>query len=300
MKYKGHFLFTTLIYYVLILVIGIIGTISYKNTPNINDNLNTNIIEENNANEFSLFEKGVEVTSIDKYNDSYIAYGSKDNYPYISILNNEQNEILTEAEYTENTGLITELNYDGIYFNTTISDKDYKETKDFFVSGKNVIPFHKKQLTFNYSKNVVMKPKYLVIHETANTSIGADANAHYRYWSTNSTANASTHFVVDSNEIYQMLELNQMAWHIGDNKSYSDIKNTNSIGIEICVNEDGDYMKARQHTIDLTISIMNKLGMTIDQLKIHQDASGKFDPIIMLNNNLWGDFVNQVAKGLNN
>lgn len=91
-----------------------------------------------------------------------------------------------------------------------------------------------------------------------------------------------------------------MAWHVGDNKTYSDIKNTNSIGIELCVNSDGDYMQARQYTIDLTIAIMNKLNMNINQLKKHQDASGKYDPIIMLNNNLWDDFVSQVELGLNN
>lgn len=299
MKYKGHFIFITLSYFVFILVVGIMGTFTYSNTSNIIDNTNSINQEDNTIINTSIFEDGVEVTNVDKYNNNYIVYGSKDNHPYISILNDKQNEILTDIEYTKFTGSITELNYDGIYFNTTITQNDKEETKDLFVTGDNVIPFHKKQLTFNYSKNVVMKPKYLVIHETANTRAGADANAHYRYWSTNSTANASTHFVVDSNEIYQMLELDQMAWHVGDNKGYSDIKNTNSIGIEICVNEDGDYMKARQHTIDLTIAIMNKLGMSIDQLKIHQDASGKYDPIIMLNNNLWNDFVNQVNAGLN-
>lgn len=161
------------------------------------------------------------------------------------------------------------------------------------------VPLIKKQLTINYSKGVVIKPEYLVIHETANTRAGADANAHYRYWSTNPDANASTHFVVDSNEIYQMLELNQMGWHVGDNKGYSDITNRNSIGIEVAVNSDGDFSKARQNAIELTIKIMKELNMNINQLKRHHDASGKYCPTNMLNHDeLWIDFVSQVKKAL--
>ena len=161
------------------------------------------------------------------------------------------------------------------------------------------VPLIKEQITMNYSVGEVIKPKYLVIHETANTRAGADANAHYRYWSTNPNANASTHFVVDSNQIYQMLELNQMGWHVGDNKGYSDITNRNSIGMEIAVNSDGDFSKARQNAIELTIKIMKELNMTIDQLKRHHDASGKYCPTNMLNNDaLWTDFVAQVKAAL--
>lgn len=173
-------------------------------------------------------------------------------------------------------------------------------TSEPVISIKDKIPFYKKQLNMNYTKGVEIEPLYLVIHETANTRAGADANAHYRYWSTNPDANASTHFVVDSEEIYQMLELNQMAWHVGDNKGYSEITNYNSIGIEIAVNSDGDFDKARQNAIELTIEIMNKLNMSIDQLKTHNDASGKNCPTIMLKNRyLLDDFYAQVEKGLN-
>jgi N-acetylmuramoyl-L-alanine amidase CwlA len=161
------------------------------------------------------------------------------------------------------------------------------------------IPVYKKLININYSKGVIIEPEYLVIHETANTKVGADANAHYRYWSTNPTANASTHFVVDSTQIYQMLELNQMAWHVGDNRGYSDITNKNSIGIEIAVNADGDYEMARQNAINLSIKIMKDLKMDISQLKTHNDASGKNCPTIMLANRpLLDDFYEQVAKGL--
>lgn len=97
-----------------------------------------------------------------------------------------------------------------------------------------------------------------------------------------------------------MLELNEMAWHVGDNKGYSNIVNSNSIGLEICVNEDGNYMVAREYAIQVAIKVMNELNMSIDQLVTHNDASGKNDPVIMFTNNLWDDFVYQVSLGLNN
>lgn len=192
------------------------------------------------------------------------------------------------------------------YEEPIITDEILNETSKIdldaqtFSTPNKSIPFYKKQLNINYSKGEIITPKYLVIHETNNTNIGADANAHYRYWSTNPTAKASAHFVVDSKQIYQLLELNHKAWHVGDNRGYSDITNNNAIGIEIAVNADGNYDIARQNAIDLTIRIMNDLGMGIDQLKRHFDASGKNCPAIMLANpELWTDFVRQVELGLN-
>lgn len=161
------------------------------------------------------------------------------------------------------------------------------------------VPLIIKQINMNYSKGVTIKPKYIVIHETNNYSVGADANAHYRYWSTNPTAEASTHFVVDNREIYQMLELDQAAWHVGDRPGYSDINNFNSIGIEIAVNADGNYEEARYNAIQLTVNLMKYLDMDISQLKRHYDATGKWCPTIMLEDpSLWDDFVRQVEYGL--
>lgn len=293
MKQQEYFLIHLLSFTIVLIAISILG-VSYS--PRI-ENIESIIQEQVENIEKNTIEEINPVNKI-KYNNNNLYYGGKDNYPYLIVLNN-QNQITNNLEYKKENGTFSNIDYNGIYLNTTITNDQESKKLDLFISNDKLIPFHKKQLTFNYSKGKTIKPKYLVIHETANTRNGADASAHYRYWSTNNNANASTHFVVDSNEIYQMLELNQMAWHVGDNKGYSDIQNTNSIGIELCVNEDGDYMLAREHTINLTIAIMKSLNMGIEQLKKHQDASGKFDPIIMLNNNLWDDFVNQVKIGLN-
>lgn len=208
------------------------------------------------------------------------------------IIEDSSNEIAT-ASGTLDPNLLPAITLEGYYYTNPNYETYIK------VLNKQV-PLVIKQIDLNYSKGITIQPKYIVIHETNNYSVGADANAHYRYWSSNPTAEASTHFVVDNKEIYQMLELDQAAWHVGDRPGYSDINNFNSIGIEIAVNADGNYQEARQNAIQLTINLMNHLGMNISQLKRHYDATGKWCPTIMLENpHLWDDFVYQVSLGLN-
>jgi hypothetical protein len=213
---------------------------------------------------------------------------------------NKNPELTSEnnIDVTDNT--IVDIEKHSYYISSTIIENDEKFTQEYITYNNRFIPFYKRQIQHNYNKSLTIKPQYIVIHETANTSIGADANAHYRYWNRDPNANASTHFVVDNKQIYQMLELNQSAWHVGDNKGYSNITNLNSIGIEVAVNADGDFAVARQNAIDLTINLMKALDMDISQLKRHHDASGKYCPTNMLQQPaLWQDFVNQVQVGLN-
>jgi N-acetylmuramoyl-L-alanine amidase CwlA len=153
----------------------------------------------------------------------------------------------------------------------------------------------KKLISKNYSKGVTITPKYIVIHETGNTAVGANAEAHFKYWNTNDKAQASAHFVVDDTKVIQLLELNQRAWHVGDNKGYSDITNSNSIGVEICVNSDGDYDKAVSNAVELVQWLLKETGLNIDSLKTHNNASDKNCPTIMLRNNMWDDFKNRVS-----
>lgn len=158
----------------------------------------------------------------------------------------------------------------------------------------------KKLISMNYDKGKVIWPKYVVIHETANPNVGAGAQSHFNYWNTNSSAKSSAHFVVDDKQIIQLGEYENgkcfKMWHVGDNKGHSDIINDNAIGIEICVNSDGNYAKARQNAIELTAHILKKTGLTVSAVKRHYDASGKKCPATMLNKpELWADFINQLS-----
>ena len=159
----------------------------------------------------------------------------------------------------------------------------------------------KRLISKNYSKGVTITPQFIVIHETDNTSVGANADAHFKYWNTYDKANSSMHFVVDDTKVLQLLELNQKAWHVGDNNGYSNITNNNSIGIEICVNSDGNYINARLNAIELVKYLLGVTDLSADKVVRHNDASGKYCPRKMLDNpQLWIDFKNTIVEPASN
>ncbi len=126
-----------------------------------------------------------------------------------------------------------------------------------------------------------LNPIYITIHETANTSAGADAEMHARYVKNPSTA-ASWHFTVDDGQtIYQHLPLNENGWHAGDGGSGTG--NRQSIGIEICVNRDGDFQQAMRNAAQLTRQLMDQFNIPVDRVVPHQRWSGKRCPANIIN-----------------
>lgn len=131
-----------------------------------------------------------------------------------------------------------------------------------------------------------MKPKYITVHNTANTSRGANAEMHARYQHNGSGGRqASWHYTVDDTEIWQTLEDTQQGWHAGDG---SGAGNTQSIGIEICENSDGNFDKAVKNAQRLIRKLMNKHGMSINNVVPHKHWSGKNCPRKLLGN--WDEF----------
>jgi len=248
-----------------------------------------------------ILANGYVVNEVIDYEGNYLVAGDHNNKAFLQIIYKSDNNYLygTENIFSSIEGTIIELKQQDYYLSTKIKNGEEEYIQTFIENNGTFIPFFKKQIQYNYYKNRVIKPEYIVIHETANTAVGANARNHYLYWNREPNANASTHFVVDNREIYQMLELNQGAFHVGDNKGHSDITNFNSIGIEIAVNQDGNFYQARENAIQLTINIMKYLNMNISQLKRHYDASGKNCPTnMLLDDSLWTDFVMQVAEGV--
>ena len=108
---------------------------------------------------------------------------------------------------------------------------------------------------------------YITVHETANKSIGANARAHANYLK-NITNYVSWHYTVDDKEIYQHLTDNEMAYHCTDGIS-DNSGNVTSIGIEICVNKDGDFIKAVNNTIELIAKLMTDYDIPIENVVPH-------------------------------
>lgn len=269
------------------------------NNDEVNDLENEQVINTLDIHTLVL-GNNISINEYIKKDNLYYALGSNGKYPYMQIVESKDQYFNPKQAITYKTteGSLVSIEDEKYYLKTTILSNNKYINQDFFVTKNEIIPFYKKQLTMNYSVGTTITPKYIVIHETDNTNVGADAAGHFNYWSINATANSSTHFVVDSKQVYQMLELNQMAWHVGDNKGYSDITNSNSIGIEIAVNSDGDYNVAKENAIELAAKLLKTLNMDISQLKTHNDASGKYCPTNILNDSSWTDFVKQVKSKL--
>ena len=115
---------------------------------------------------------------------------------------------------------------------------------------------------------------YVTIHETDNTSVGANARGHAAWLNTPGTA-VSWHYTVDDTETVQYLPENEDGFHAGDGAGNG---NRNSIGIEICVNSDGDFTKAVQRAIELAADICNRRNIPITNVVQHQRWSGKHCP----------------------
>lgn len=120
---------------------------------------------------------------------------------------------------------------------------------------------------------------YITIHETANYDKGADAQAHANIQSNGYAA--TWHWTVDDKEAIQSFPHNVRCWHAGDGKGKG---NYQSIGVEICVNADGDFKQAVENATELVKKIMKDEGVSTSNVVQHNHWSGKNCPA-----NLRGD-----------
>ncbi|MED4581895.1 N-acetylmuramoyl-L-alanine amidase [Brevibacillus choshinensis] len=159
-------------------------------------------------------------------------------------------------------------------------------------------------------------PKGLVIHWTANEGKGANAVANRNYFN-KPTTEASAHYCVDDKQIVRCLPENEMGYHVGA-KSYnpeslkqlSSYPNNCTIGIEMCVNSDGDFKKMYQKTVELAADILKRYGWGVDRLWRHFDITGKNCPAYFVTDSFaekftglsaeqaWAKFKQDVQRGL--
>ena len=146
----------------------------------------------------------------------------------------------------------------------------------------------------------LLSPRYITLHNTANTSKGANAASHANYLQ-NSGKNVSTsyHYVVDDKEIYQLLPDNEVAWHAGD--GLYGTGNRQSLAIEICENVDGDLLKATNLAVELTAYLMKKHNIPLANVVQHNNWSGKNCPNRIRKGEPydWNTFLNKVQAAYN-
>lgn len=140
-----------------------------------------------------------------------------------------------------------------------------------------MLPIQKKIIKYNYSSRNGRKIEYIVVHDTGNIGKGADVNSHFNFFN-GADRQSSADYFVDDHSIGQFVEDWNYSWHCGDGKGRYGITNSNSIGIEICINSDGNYVQAVKNTAELVRFLMNKYNIDINHVVRHYDASRKSCP----------------------
>jgi len=143
---------------------------------------------------------------------------------------------------------------------------------------------------------------WIVVHESGMARPGENAELlaktqRNNLTSTNGYRQASWHYQVDHNVIYQSFPESIEAWHAGGNYAagpHYPYGNTNSVGIEMCINADGNYDGALHNDTKLVANLVNKYNLTLKNVQRHFDFAGKECPAYMIRTNRWTEFLKYV------
>ena len=140
-----------------------------------------------------------------------------------------------------------------------------------------------------------LTPTHITIHNTDNSSPGADAAAHARYvkGADAQARQVSWHYTVDDRIIYQSLPVNEVGWHSGPG-------NSKSIGIEICMHQGMDESKAYDRAALLVAVLALQNGIAVpDRIVQHNFWTGKNCPRVLRDKpNGWSGFLAKVQTAL--
>jgi N-acetylmuramoyl-L-alanine amidase CwlA len=146
---------------------------------------------------------------------------------------------------------------------------------------------------------------WIVVHETGIATLGAYAT-NFSNTQINRSLNgfggdatASWHYTVDGHQIVQNFEDNQHLYHAGDGaESIFYGGNANGIGIEMCMNADGNAETAMRNNAKLIAMLLHKYNLTLANVKQHFDFSNyqKNCPQNIRKNHRWYEFLGYIAN----
>src|ERR1700741_410725 len=116
-----------------------------------------------------------------------------------------------------------------------------------------------------------MRPTFITIHSTDNTSRSADALHHALAMNKglrsrhNRTGFLTWHFTVDDHSIYQTLPTNET----GEHADYEGEGNRSSIGIEMCVNRGNNIDIPVDRTARLTATLIRQYDIPLGHVVPH-------------------------------
>ncbi len=165
---------------------------------------------------------------------------------------------------------------------------------------------HQLLTPYNYTNGNLSRIKYIVIHYVGALG-GAEANC--KYYASQYIGASAHYFVGFSGEIWQSVEDKNIAWHCGaQTYKHPECRNTNSLGIELCVRNKGSQTDTsrdwyfEEATVreaqKLTKTLMEQYGIKEDHVIRHYDVTGKICPNPYVYNHTkhtWQDFKDSLV-----
>ncbi len=127
-----------------------------------------------------------------------------------------------------------------------------------------------------------ISPEWVTIHSTSNTARTADASAHARFLNNTGAYRlnsgrmnwVSWHYTVDDKSIIQHLPLNEKGYHCGAG-------NSESVGIEICMNEGANFEQAIRQAAYLAAKFCFDKNLPLSSVVQHHYWTTKNCPILL-------------------
>ena len=136
-------------------------------------------------------------------------------------------------------------------------------------------------------------PKYIVLHYVGAQGSTAYDNCDYF---AKAYREASAHYFVDDDSIWQCIDDNNSALHVGNTRT--EVNNNNSIGIEMCcmgpnlMVTDATEAKA----LELTRYLMNKYNIPVSNVRTHHEVTGNSKICPNWSDNNWARWSDFKAK----
>lgn len=136
------------------------------------------------------------------------------------------------------------------------------------------------------------KIEYLVLHYVGAVSTARNNASYFK----NTYRGASAHYFVDDNEVVQVVEDKDIAWHCGNDVYYSSARNSNSLSIEMCcykmsngnLNVSSD---TEARAIELSKELIKKYNIPIENVVRHYDVTHKNCPApFVTDEEKWNNF----------
>ena len=157
-----------------------------------------------------------------------------------------------------------------------------------------MLPIQRKISPYNhYEGNNI---RYIVIHYVGATGT-AKNNVDYFY---GGDRQASAHYFVDDNSIWQSVEDFNGSWAVGNTRT--EVNNKNSINIEMCCPNPQLYVsdKTINNTCELVVYLMKKYNIPLANVRTHYEvtAGAKLCPNFA-NTSRWTNMKNKIGQMLN-